>query len=248
MSRAGVIASAAASTLLLAGCGAQREPACPRTVVPAYLPPEELLRLVERSPLPWLLVVNPASGPGAAPDGDYRRTIDAAQEHGARVLGYVPTGWSARPRADAAADAERYRSWYGVDCVFIDEVARGEEALGYYRALGRAARAAGARIVVLNPGLVPARGYFDVADVIVTFEGPFSEYREQVRGQPDWLKRIDPARTAHLIYAASREQAASALERPSSGHVYLTSGTLPHPWGTVPEYFARELAETGSCP
>ena len=68
-------------------------------------------------------------------------------------------------------------------------------------------------------------GYFDVADVVVTFEGPFAEYDERV--EPDWLERIAPERIAHLIYAAPAH-----VPRPS-GRVYVTSGTLPHPWGTV---------------
>ena len=94
---------------------------------------------------------------------------------------------------------------------------------------------AGARIVALNPGVVPARGYFDVADVVVTFEGPFADYDDRV--EPDWLERIEPERIAHLVYGASPEQA-----RRSRGRLYVTSGTLPHPWGTV----AGGMRVTGS--
>jgi hypothetical protein len=94
---------------------------------------------------------------------------------------------------------------------------------------------------VLNPGRVPARGYFDVADVIVTFEGPFAAYGTRER---DPL----PERSAHLVYGATREQALAAVARADAPrYAYFTSGSLPHPWGTVPEYLASELAALGDC-
>ncbi len=144
---------------------------------------------------------------------------------------------------DADAEIDRYRDWYGVDGVFLDEAAATASRLSYYHALSHHARAVGARFVVLNPGVMPAREYFEIADVIVTFEGPISAYRERRHADG-----IAPERTAHLIYGASREQALHALEpSPSAGYMYVTSGTLPHPWGTVPDYFAQELAALGDC-
>jgi len=244
MSRAALVASA--TILLATACssrGGDRLAPCPSSIVPAYLRPEAILQLVERSTLPRLLVVNPASGPGAARDREYRMAVAAAQAAGALVLGYVPTTWAARPAAEVTADVDRYRAWYGVDGVFLDEAASAADKLTFYHAVSHHARAEGARFVVLNPGLVPARGYFDLADVTVTFEGPISAYHE--RRRPDG---VPPERTAHLIYGASREQALRALEpAPSAGYVYLTSGTLPHPWGSVPDYFAHELAALGAC-
>jgi hypothetical protein len=226
MSHAGVIATAAIVVVgTLTFRVADRRPACPDGLVPAYLGRDELLRFVKRPSLPALLVVNPASGPGAAPDAGYRRAIATARTAGSKVLGYVPTTWGARPFAAAELDTARYREWYGVDGIFFDEAARDAAALGYYRSLAGHARARGARIVALNPGTVPARGYFDVADVVVTFEGPFAEYDKRV--EPEWVQRIAPERIAHLVYAAP------AHARRPGGRVYLTSGTLPHPWGTV---------------
>ena len=240
MRRAGCIASAAAGTLLLASAlsssrGADRRAPCAGSLVPAYLHPHEIEGLAQRSTLPQLLVINPASGPGDAPRPDYRRAIGAARAGGARVLGYVPTGWASRPRADVEADIDRYRQWYGLDGVFLDEAASSETALPYYRALRDHAR-----FVVLNPGVVPARGYFDVADVVVTFEGPFASYAAR---EPDPV----PERSAHLVYAASSEQALGALEGREPRYAYFTSGALPHPWGTVPQYLAGELAALGGC-
>jgi hypothetical protein len=245
--RAGFLASTAAGLILLAtvlsGRSPDRRALCPGSLVPAYLEPEAILRLVERSTLPRVLVINPASGPGLAPDPTYREAISAAQAGGTKVLGYVPTTWGARPVQEAEAEIDRYRDWYGVDGVFLDEAAATASRLSYYHELSHHARAVGARFIVLNPGVMPAREYFGIADAIVTFEGPISAYRDRRNADG-----IAPERTVHLIYGASREQALRALEpSPSAGYMYVTSGTLPHPWGTVPDYFAQELAALGDC-
>lgn len=219
MSRAGVIA-----TVLLAGCAAQPDRACHDALVPAYVSADALLRLARQPSLPSLLVVNPASGPGSAADAGYRRAITAAQDRGASILGYVPTAWGARPRADVQRDVERYRAWYGVDGVFLDEAAHDDARLAHYRALADDARRSGAVVVVLNPGVVPARGYFDVADVVVVFEGTYADFRAWE--EPDWVADLD---RAHLVYAAP--PAGAGATHPA--RTYVTTGTLPHPWGMV---------------
>lgn len=243
--RFGAFASAAAATVLLAsvltGRGAERRAACAGSLAPAYVPPDALRALAAARHVPRLLVVNPASGPGSAPRHGVREAVAAAEAAGARALGYVPTAWGARPAAAVAADAERYREWYGVDGVFLDEAATDAASLPYYAGLRAALRG---RFLVLNPGTVPARGYFEAADVVVTFEGPAAAYTDDAG--PEWLSRIAPERIAHLIYGASRAQALAALRHPSAGYVYATSGTLPNPWRTLPAYLAEEVA-AGGC-
>ncbi len=246
MRRATVVA---AGTLLVAGSAftatraTERGTSCPGSLMPAYLDPAGLLALARRGALPEYVVINPDSGPGRAAQADYRRAIDALRAASAEVLGYVPTGWGARPRAAAAADIEHYRHWYGVDGIFLDEAAHSAEEIPYYAALARVARGT----VVLNPGLVPARGYFDIADVVVTYEGPVAGYAEGVRRAPPWVRSLAPGQVAHLVYAASRAQALAALDPPPAGYAYVTSGTLPHPWGTVPAYLSDEQAALGGC-
>jgi len=247
MSRAAFAASVTAGVILLATAissrGGERRTLCPGSLVPAYVYPDAILTLAERGTLPQLLVINPASGPGAAADAEYRHAIAAAQAAGSRVLGYIATTWGARPAAEVSDEIDRYRDWYHVDGVFLDEAASDEAQMPHYHALIHHARAEGARFVVLNPGLVPARGYFDLADVVVTFEGPISAYRADRA-----VDGVAPERSAHLVFGASREQALRAIGSVTSArYVYMTSGTLPHPWGTVPDYLAQELAALGGC-
>jgi hypothetical protein len=236
---AGVLAAA----LLLAARDPDEPTRCD-LLVPAYVPPDALSQLA-RTARPRLLVVNPASGPGRARDDRYAAAVREAQRTGTRVLGYVATGYGTRPKTDVDADVDRYRAWYGTDGVFLDEAAPAPSQLGHYRALADRARAAGARLVVLNPGTVPDRGYFDVGDVVVTFEGPYDSLTEASGRMPDWVPR---ERSAVLVYGATPAQAATVAEHTEhAGYVYATSGRLPHPWGTVPAHLLEENGPLAGC-
>jgi hypothetical protein len=249
-----ILASAAAAGVivlvtLLTTRGADRRAICRTTLIPAYVPPHALVELVRASARPRLLVINPSNGPGGEPTLAYRAAVRTAQRAGARVLGYVHTTYGARPAADVVADIDRYTSWYGVDGVFLDEVSSDGARVGYYAALARHIRAAGARrLVVLNPGVVPAREYFDLADVIVTFEGPYAAYGAAMDATPDWVRDQPPGRVAHLVYDASRQQAMAAVSHPQqAGYLYATSGSLPDPWRTVPPYLHEEERALEVC-
>jgi hypothetical protein len=239
---AGVLAAA----LLVGARDPGDAPRC-HMLIPAYVPPDTVPDLA-RVARPQLLVVNPASGPGAERDDAYVNAVRGAQRAGAQVLGYVATGYGARPAEQVESDIDRYEEWYGVDGIFLDEAAAAPSLLDRYRTLARHVRAAGERLVVLNPGTVPDRAYFDIADVIVTFEGPYARYSEAMDRAPSWIRELPRGRSAVLVYGASREQAASVVsDARQDGYVYTTTGALPHPWGTVPAYLREENGPLGGC-
>jgi Spherulation-specific family 4 len=248
-----ILASAAAAgailiVILLTTRGADRRSTCRTTLIPAYVPPHALVELVRASARPRLVVINPGNGPGAEASPPYRAAVRDAQRAGARVLGYVHTTYGERPAADVVADIDRYTSWYGVDGVFLDEASHDAAKLGYYEALARHVRAGAPRLVVLNPGVVPAREYFDVADVVVTFEGPYTSYAPAMDAMPDWVRDLPSDRVAHLVYDATREQAMATVRHPQqAGYLYATSGSLPDPWRTVPSYLREEEHALEAC-
>ena len=246
------IVAAAIGMATLAGVvlarGGDPARACRSTLVPAYVGPAELTALAERPHRPRLVVINPDSGPGPRRDAAYAEAVRRAQDAGLRVLGYVATGYGARTVADVGADVDRYAGWYGVDGIFLDETAHSEDLVGHYRRLAARARRDAGGLVVLNPGVVPAPGYFAFADVVVTFEGPAAEYAAAVARTPAWVETYPPGRIAHLVYDASREQAVAAVGAGArAGYVYITSGTLPNPWQTVPDYLEEEEALLAEC-
>jgi Spherulation-specific family 4 len=220
---------------------------CRSALIPAYVPPDGIARIAERPVRNRIVVFNPDSGPGAVLGPAYRSAVAAEQRTGTRVLGYVHTGWGAREPAAVRADVVRYRSWYAVDGIFFDETAHDPARLPYFAALARDTRADGAGIVAFNPGTVPAREYVDLADIVVTFEGPAAAYDAAMRSMPKWTRDVPRRKIAHLLYDATGAQALHAVTEGSAGYVYATSASLPDPWSTLPPYLDELEARLAGC-
>jgi Spherulation-specific family 4 len=233
--------------LTLIDRGAERGGTCRAALIPAYVLPHELAALAVSARRPQMVIVNPDSGPGAGEGHAYGKAVRTLQAAGIRVLGYVPTTYGARPLADVLADVRRYLAWYGVDGIFFDEASANAALLPYYRAASRQARGDARRVVVLNPGVPPAAGYFDVADVVVTFEGPYAGYARAMAEMPEWLARMRPGRVAHLIYDATDAEALDAVADAAAGYVYATSGAMPNPWRSLPSYLRDEEEALTAC-
>ena len=138
----------------------------------------------------------------------------------------------------------RWVSFYGVRGMFIDEVSERAAKLPYYRALAQAARAGGAALTVLNPGTVPARGYFGLGAVVVTFEDSFAAYRRA--RFPAWLAREPPGEQANIVYAVPSAAAArstlAAMHARGVGVGYVTGADGGNPYATLPPYYGNETA------
>jgi hypothetical protein len=236
----------AAAVALASVVSADNAPAaCRSLLVPAYAGPEGLTALppAAANGAPPVVVVNPANGPGDAPSDAYTAAIASAKRRGARVLAYVPTTHGDRDASAVQADIDHYVQWYGVQGVFLDEVSSDAGMVPYYQALIAHARAAGAVFVVLNPGAVPDPGYAHLADVLVTFEGAYSDYRSGLEQQPAWVRSLPADSVAHLVYGATREQALSSIASSSSvGYLYFTEHGLPNPWAPISSYASEQAA------
>jgi hypothetical protein len=199
--------------------------------VPAYFHPvresADWARLCT-SPGLGLVVVNPCSGAGATADPAYRPVCAALHARPEVLLaGYVDTAYGTRPAADVLAEAARYGRFYGIGAVFLDQVSSGADALDHYADVVARLRAGGAAAVVLNPGVAPHPGYRALADVVVTFEGPWSAYCHRAPDPPG------PGRTCHLVHATPDGLLATAWRRArdlGAGLAYATSRRLPNPW------------------
>ncbi|MFJ6717331.1 MULTISPECIES: spherulation-specific family 4 protein [unclassified Streptomyces] len=180
------------------------------------------------------VVLNPDSGPGEAPDGRFAAVAGRLRAAGVPVLGYVDTDYGRRPHADVVRDLLRHRDWYATDGAFLDQASADPELLPHYRRLAVAARAAGAHTLVLNHGVHPHPGYAALADLLVTFEGPWDAYRD-AGAAPGWTADHPAQRFCHLVYAVPPGAPAAelALERGAAVHCAVP-GSGAHPWGTLP--------------
>ncbi len=244
------VSIAGAAALGLMACSEPRaDRACTShaALIPAYLPPADLAELLSAPDPTRLVVVNPDNGPGAAVSPAYADALAQLRLAGNRVLGYVPTGYGSRDPKRVLTDVARYGSWYAIDDIFVDEVAASDQGLAYYTALSAKLRTGADRLVVFNPGMVPERGYFDLADIVVTFEGTYADYRTRVDLAPSGVDGLFAAQTAHLIYDASDEEAIEVVDTPLADYVYANSATLPNPWSTLSSSLAQQQARLAQC-
>lgn len=189
--------------------------------------PVEWDAIIAAAPRLYGVVLNPASGPGEAPDRAFAEVAARLRAAGVRVLGYTDTDYARRPHTDVIHDLDRYRDWYDTDGAFLDQVTSGKEELTYYRRLAQAVHGT----LALNHGTTPHPSYARIADVLVTFEGSWTTYRQlppqRWRGSPD-------TRLCHLVYGVP---AGVDLATEGAREVDLycaVPGVGDHPWGTLP--------------
>ncbi|MFE6837264.1 spherulation-specific family 4 protein [Streptomyces sp. NPDC057705] len=216
----------------------------PMLLVPLYEHPadrpEAWERLIDSAGRLHSVVLNPDSGPGAAPDERFALVAERLREAGVPVLGYADTDYGRRPHAEVVQDLLRHRDWYATDGAFLDQASADPELLPHYGRLAVAARAAGARTLVLNHGVHPHPGYAELADLLVTFEGPWDAYRDAA-AVPPWTADHPAQRFCHLVYAVPPGAPAAELaEERRAGVHCAVPGTGAHPWGTLP--YALEAA------
>jgi hypothetical protein len=215
-------------------------------LVPLYVHPAEdpgsWHRLITAADRTYGVVLNPANGPGDAPDPAFASAAGALRAAGARLLGYVDTDYGTRAAAEVAEDARRHREWYGAQGCFLDRVSSAPDALPAHRALVRALRRQGSAPVVLNPGVHPAPGYARIADLLVTFEGPWSVYVSSF-SRPDWTLRHRPERFCHLVYGVPEALAPLAVRTARERGAAVSgpvTGSLPNPWSRLTPVLAGD--------
>ncbi|MFI8169001.1 spherulation-specific family 4 protein [Streptomyces sp. NPDC085931] len=195
--------------------------------------PAEWDAIVAAAPRLNGVVLNPADGPGDRPDPAFAEVAGRLRAAGgARILGYADTGYGRRAATDVVRDLARHRDWYGTDGAFLDQVPSGPAQFAHYRRLADAARAVGCRTLVLNHGTAAHPCYAHVADLLVTFEGPWEAYLAPLP-QP-WPTGPD-APQCHLLYGVPPGADPAGLARARGAAVYCAvPGTGDHPWGTLP--------------
>jgi hypothetical protein len=225
-------------------------------LVPAYFgwwaPDDDSWSQLQRSAsqVKICAVFNPNSGPGTQKSDDYARLVDECRASAMIMIGYVPTGYGARPAADVKADVDTYFSWYAVDGIFFDEATGDAGHVAHYADLYNHVKSkTGRRMVVINPGMGVSEGYASApaSDVICTFESNVG-YSALV---PDpWTARYPAERFYHLPYQVPVGSMPSfvdlAVQR-NAGWLYITDdGADGNPWDRLPAYWADEVARVAA--
>ncbi|MCH0564187.1 spherulation-specific family 4 protein [Streptomyces sp. MUM 2J] len=208
-------------------------------LIPLYVHPTEdpaaWQRLIGGASRTYAVVMNPANGPGSAPDPAFAAAAEALHAAGARLIGYVDTDYGTRDPAEVTAEVRRHQQWYAADGCFLDRVTAGPDGLSACRRLVRSVRRLGASTVVLNPGVHPAAGYARLADLTVTFEGHWSTYVATF-SRPSWAMRQPPDRMCHLVYGVPEQLVPLAVRTAHERGAAVcgpVTGELPNPWSRL---------------
>ena len=214
-------------------------------LVPAYFHPSHFPAEWSALTDPRLLavVLNVDDGPGDNRQLEFVSAVSGIEATGGTVVGYVDAGFGARSLTEMETAARRHRDWYGVADVFLDQVPAGAGTLEDYRVIGGRLRAKGAEFLVFNHGVYPDPGYAAIADLLVTFEGPWTAY-QLMDAPPAWARSLPAWRFCHLVYGvppAALDQAVALAGERGVGVLYVTDGQGVNPWNGLPGYFDREL-------
>ncbi len=203
------------------------------------------------TPLKWV-VLNVANGPGERPDPHCLEAAGRLRNAGVRVLGHLDTMYGARPFGELVSDAHRYLDWYLVDGFRLDRCPSGRAALPEVDRTVTTLRAlVDGAYIVLGHGTHPHPGYAETGDELVTFAGPWSDYRwSQVA---EWTAEHPPERFCHLVHGVPRghlDEALRIARWQGASTIYFTDRVdgagAGDPWESMPGYWDDIVSRVGT--
>ncbi|MEU5277193.1 spherulation-specific family 4 protein [Streptomyces asoensis] len=201
--------------------------------------------------LHWV-VLDVADGPGVRPDPRCLEAAGRVRNTGVRVLGRLDLRHGSRPFAEVISDARRHRDWYQVDGFLLDRCPAGRGELPEVRRTLAALRTlSDAPHVVLGHGTHPYPGYAEHADQLVTFSGPWSDYRwSQVA---EWTAEHPPERFCHFVHGVPRghlDEALRVARWQGAATIWFTDGTdrggAGGAWEGLPGYWDELVSRIGT--
>lgn len=220
--------------------------------VPGYahplLAPAEWAGLTRAAtPLHWV-VLNVAQGPGVRPDPHCLDAAGRLTNAGVRVLGHLDLAYGSRPFGEVVAEAQRYLDWYRVAGFSLDRCPADRADLPAVRRITATLETLvdGAH-VVLGHGTHPYPGYAEAADQLVTFAGPWSDYRWSQAAE--WTAGYPPERFVHLVHGLPRthlDEAMRVARWQGAGTIFFTDRTGPqNPFEALPGYWDEIVSRVG---
>ena len=228
------------------------------------------------TPLHWA-VLNIGNGPGARPDphcleaagrirnARQRALYDEAPDGavraaGGRVLGHLDLAFGSRPFGELIADAQCFLDWYRVGGFYLDRCPAERSGLPAVRRLTstlaalledkNGADGGGGGRLVLGHGTHPYPGYAEAADQLVTFRGPWTDYRwSQVA---EWTAAYPSGRFAHCVHGVPRthlEEAMRIARWQGAGTIFFTDRDglrgQTDPFAALPSYWDEIVSRIG---
>ncbi|GAA4901698.1 spherulation-specific family 4 protein [Streptomyces coeruleoprunus] len=238
----------------LSATGAER----PGFGVPGYahplLAPVEWAELTRPgTPVHWA-VLNVADGPGVRPDPHCLEAAGRLRDAGVRVIGHLDLARGERPFGDIVSEAHRYLDWYRVGGYLLDRCPTDRDDLPGVRRVTATletvldgATGGDRGHLVLGHGSHPYPGYAEIADQLVTFRGPWTEYRWSQAAE--WTADHPPERFVHFVHGVPRthlEEAMRIARWQGAGTIFFTDRTgQNNPFEALPGYWDEIVSQIG---
>ena len=195
----------------------------------------------------FVVIVNPDSGPGTDVDTNYETAIKRMVAAGITPIGYVATTYANKPIDDVKAEIDTWLSLYPqIQGLFLDETPTNSNKISYYEDITNYARLKNLYPIVLNPGTVVSKAWFDsnAGDVFVIYENEGVPSEEFLRGEytnPSGFLDSFYRKRAVLCYNVTFGSDIVLRLKKYTGMFYITDDTLPDPWDSLPSYLSQVL-------
>lgn len=159
----------------------------PGIYIPLYKSPDlddaegvwkRVIEAKESNPsVPFVITVNPASGPGSRQDARMQAGISELKQAGVEyILGYVPTSYAresaGRSMSDLKGMIDRYKAWYPeINGIMLDQVSSSKKGFAFYEELASHARSADMKFVRGNFGAAAGEQYLAIFNNVGIYEG-----------------------------------------------------------------------------
>jgi hypothetical protein len=192
--------------------------------------------------VPFIAVINPASGPGTAQDSNYVQGIKNLQAAGIKVLGYVATGYTANSIASDESKIALYNTWYAVNGIMFDEMSNTAGAETYYSTLNSYVHSLVPGSTTMgNPGTSVPTSFIGTMDALCIYESG---------GYPSisfiTYNGYSPSNFGVIAFGVGLDTTFLSRLSGVSAWVYATNANLPNPYGALPSYFTSEVAALSS--
>ena len=199
--------------------------------------------------VPFIVNINPASGPGTEPSSYLADVVTQLKSNGAVVIGYVPTGYGTMSVANVEDMISAYHQFYpNLDGIMFDEVSGASSKFTFYQTISNYTRSIGFSYIRANPGSPIDQSDVPLFDHIAIYESS---------GYPD--ESTLASRTYYPQYSKSVVGFGSTIHSQPTYNsawlhmatkylkwIYITDQTEPNPYAVFPSYFNQYLTDLSS--
>lgn len=185
----------------------------------------------------FVVTINPSSGVGGSQDSNFVNGINKLKSAGCLVIGYVYTSYAARSITQVKAEVDKYKSWYSVNGIFLDEMKNTSGSEQYYKDITSYVKSLGMTYVVGNPGTSTTPAYAASVDNVLIYESSGLPSISTVQSRTDFTH---PERYGIIPYGVPTLDPNYVKQvKPYVGLIYITNDSGSNPWDSLAQYLEQ---------